>query len=142
RNISAEPIIVFISPDDFVENIIIQPSEIKLLPDEITQLKIQVYFPEEASGIKNTHISVVSRAIDKKSFNAASGIKIPLTVNITKEYFQWSGPVIFVVVFGGLLLLALLVQSIFELTKHKKKRRRWPDVNFLHHRRKFPWLKR
>ncbi len=139
-NISPEPIIVFVQADDFVDKIVINPSELKLLPDESSQVKIKVSFTDSPAGVQHTNISVVSRAINPQSFNAASGIKIPLTVNIVDYSWQWSGATVFIAVFCGLLVLIFVAQAIFWLLTLHPKKSRWLPTNFLKLHRRQSWL--
>lgn len=119
-NISDEPVMVFVSPDDFVDNIIINPAEIQLLPEQATQARVIADFANTPAGVKKTNISVVTQAVDKRSFNAASGIKIPLTVNIAHQYWQWSGEAVFVLAFLSLFALVFIIWIINKIIKNKK----------------------
>ena len=119
-NISDEPVMVFVSPDDFADNVITDPTEIQLLPEQVTQIKIISDFANTPAGVKKTNISVVTQAVDKRSFNAASGIKIPLTINIAKSYWHWSGEAVFVLAFLSLFILAFIIWIIHKLSKKKK----------------------
>jgi len=139
-NISAEPVMVQIELDHFQENIKTEPSEVKLLPEEATKIKLRIDFNGWPTGLENTYLSVVTRALNKKSFNAASGFKIPVTVNITKSYWRWSGAAVFLIVFGGLLIIALMIQVIFSLFKLRRKKKGWLGTNFIFYHRPF-WLK-
>lgn len=133
-NISPEPILVSIGPDDFGDYFKISPTETELLPQENVVVSISGDFSKIEPGIKNTYLSVVAKALDKKSFNAASGIKIPVTINIAKSYWQWSKEMVFVVVFVGLLVLALGLEIIFWILRSRKKKPKG-HVNFLRKRR-------
>jgi hypothetical protein len=119
-NISDEPVMVFVSPDDFVDNIIIDPAEIQLLPEQATQIRITTNFANTSAGVKKSNISVITQAVDKRSFNASSGIKIPLTINIAKSYWQWSGEAVFVLVFLSLFALFFIIWLIIKFIKKKK----------------------
>jgi len=141
-NISQEPVVVSIRPDHFADYIKVIPSEISLLPEEVSKVKIESHFEEFTAGVNNTYISVITKPLDKKSFNAASGLKIPITVHIVQSYWQWSGAIIFIVVFFSLFILALVIQSIFILFKFKKRKRGWLGTNFLIHHKKSSWWRR
>jgi len=134
KNISLEPIIVYVYPDDYKDNIIVSPQEINLLPEEFGQVSVDLDFGNKQTGVINTQISVVSKAVDKKSFNAASGLKIPLTININKEPWHWSAAAVFVFIFFGLMILIGLIQLFFWLKRPKK--RPWYQPNFLVHHKK------
>lgn len=130
-NISTEPISVSVFSDDFKDYISISPAQFELLPEEKTKVNILTSFDNKEALIKRTDVSIVSFALDKQSFNAASGIKIPLSVYIMNKQFQWSGATVFLRVFFGVLLLLALLKFFFWLIRPKKKKKFWPKVNFL-----------
>jgi hypothetical protein len=141
KNISSEPIVVRVYTDDFADNISIEPNEFELLPDQVSPVKISGDFDNFEAGIQKTDISILSKAKDKKSFNAISGIKIPLSIYISKSYFTWSGPAIFVVVFFGLLLILGLVRIIIIIFTKKPQKKSSALINLLIHHKKKKWYK-
>lgn len=137
-NISEEPVIITIQADDFSKNLIIQPQEVELLPQEITKVKIGGDFSGLAEGVKKTNISVITKALNKKSFNAASGLKIPLTINIYgQSYWQWSGAMVFIVVFASLLIIYFIIEILYRIFSRKKKKHWY--LNLLKRHKKYPW---
>jgi len=141
ENISSEPIVVYIYPDDFTDQISIWPQEFELLPYQVSPVNISADFDSFSQGVKKTNISVISKAKDKKSFNAISGIKIPTTIYISHSYFVWSGAAVFLVVFFGLLIIFTLVQLFMMAFSKKNKKNNWFTVNLLKHHRKKTWYK-
>ena len=76
--------------------------------------------------------------MNKKSFNAASGLKIPVTIHISgKSYFQWSGATIFILVFASLMIIYSITEIIVRLFRRKKKKK-W-SLNLKKHHRKYFW---
>jgi hypothetical protein len=141
ENISSEPIIVYVRADDFSDNINILPNEFELLPEQISLVKISGDFNDFSVGTKKTNISVLSKALDKRSFNAISGIKIPLSIYIDHEYFKWSGQAVFVVVFFGLLIALVFIKLLALIFTRKTKKKRWLSINLLHHHKAKKWYK-
>ncbi|MFA6466864.1 MAG: hypothetical protein WCV71_03325 [Patescibacteria group bacterium] len=141
KNISKEPIVVHIYVDDFSDNINIEPNEFELLPEQVTSVRISGDFSNFSAGTQKTNISVLSKALDKKSFNAISGIKIPLSIYINKDYFQWSGPAVFVVVFLGGLIIFYLFRVFVRIFSKQKKKGHWFSINLLVHHKKKSWYK-
>ena len=139
KNISSEPIVVYIYPDDFGDNIKLQPNEFNLMPDQLASIKILTNFDNFSEGTQKTNISVLSKALDKKSFNAISGIKIPISIYIAHTYFEWSGPAVFVLVFGVGLTILLLWQIVVKLFPKKKKIDKKMVINLLLHHKKKKW---
>lgn len=140
KNISKEPIVVRIYADDFLE-ISIEPNEFELLPDQVTSVKISGDFSNFSVGVKKTNISVLSKALDKKSFNAISGVKIPLSIYVNKNYFQWSGPAVFVLVFFCVLVIFGLFRVLTRIFGRKKKKSQGFFINLLLHHKKKSWYK-
>lgn len=141
QNISSEPILVKIYADDFKDNIEISHHEFELLPNQVSPVKISADFGSFSPGVKNTNISILSQAKDKRSFNAISGIKIPISIYINKSYFSWSGPAVFVVVFFGLLLIWGLCRLWLVIFGKKSKPFRKLSVDFLFYHRRKRWYK-
>ena len=143
-NVSQEPVIVNVFPDELIDQIQVYPSELNLLPEEVAQIKLSFDFDDREAGIKKASISVVTKALNKRSFNAASGLKIPVTIAIVPNKFQWQANTIFLTVFFSLLLLAILIQLIFILLRPKKKVLSKATDFVLHHRqaRFRRWLKK
>ncbi|MCD4704835.1 hypothetical protein K8R66_02030 [bacterium] len=115
ENISAEPITVFIYSDDFENNIIIYPDNINLSTQQKTRIKIYTNFSENKEKILSTNISLVSKALNKKSFNASSGIKIPITI-----YIEKTNNLLFPIL--GSLILIFLLAIIFIYMPHIQKK--------------------
>src|SRR3989344_1565474 len=116
KNISAEPITVLIYPDDFINSISVNPSELELWPEQSSPVQIGANFSGESAGLKNTNLSVVASARDKRSFNAASGIKIPITIT-TREDF-WAKPIELLA--GGALVTVIFV-VLMVINKDRRK---------------------
>jgi len=70
QNISSEPIKIYVRADDFSKEISLEPAEFDLLPQEIALVNISADFNHLSAGVRKTNISVLSQALDKKSFNA------------------------------------------------------------------------
>jgi len=141
KNISTEPIMVYIYADDFLDNINIVPNEFELLPDQLSLVNILGDFNNFETGIQKTNISVLSKAKDKKSFNAISGIKIPVNIYISKSYFIWSGEAVFVVVFLSLLAIFGLIYIFINIFNKKSKKYKKEFINLLIHHQKKKWYK-
>ncbi|MFA6307823.1 MAG: hypothetical protein WCS88_00635 [Patescibacteria group bacterium] len=141
KNISTEPIIIYVYADDFSSNINIEPAEFELLPDQISRVNIAGDFSDFESGIQKTNISVLSKAKDKKSFNAISGVKIPISVYINKSYFTWSGSAVFVVVFFVLFIIWGLIYLFINIFSKKPKKHSKELINLLIHYKKKRWYK-
>lgn len=110
KNISAEPVSLNIYVDDFKDQVAIEPSELSLLPGQASPVQVKVDFSGQPAGAENTNLSVVASALDKRSFNAASGIKVPLTI-IVRESF-WAKPIILLVLGVFLVLLFMILWLI------------------------------
>lgn len=141
KNISAEPIVIYVYPDDFSDNIEISPNELELLPAQVSAVNIRADFRDFDQGVIHTNVSVLSKAKDKKSFNAISGVKIPTSIYINKSNFMWSGPAVFVVVFVGLLTAFGFMRLLGFLFYKKSAKKKWPSADFLKHHKRKKWYK-
>lgn len=140
QNISNEPIKIYVRADDFSKELSLTPAEFDLAPQEIGLVTISGDFEHFSSGVRKTNISVLSQALDKKSFNAISGIKVPVSIYITDSYFKWSGPAVFVLVFLGLGIILILAYLLLNVFRFRPKKNKFAGLNFLlHHKKK--WYK-
>lgn len=130
-NISSEPIFVRVQADDLVSNIQIEPSEFNLLPEEIMILELTANFSDQVSAVQKTNLSVISQALHQNSFKAASGIKIPLTINTAKisSFWKW------LILSFGFLVFAVLVYLLWLifLWFFNRKQHKFLDLDFLLH---------
>src|SRR3989339_739351 len=129
------------SLDDFSKEISLEPAEFNLSPQEIALVNISADFNHLSAGVRKTNISVLSQALDKKSFNAISGIKVPVSIYVTESYFKWSGPAVFVVVFLGLGVIFMLWYLLVYIFRLKPKKNKLAGFNFLLHHKRKKWYK-
>ncbi|MBU1203374.1 hypothetical protein KKH39_05020 [Patescibacteria group bacterium] len=139
QNISEEPIVVYIYTDDYKDNFVFNVQEMELYPEEISRVALSVDFKNSPEGLKYTNISVLTKALDKKSFNAFSGLKIPTTVYVTKSFFYWTKEAVFVGVFFGILLLLGIYNLLFIIIRHFKRKKHFLSSNLLKKHKK--WYK-
>lgn len=117
KNISQEIVYVSIYPDAFQNNIKIYPEEVQLLPEQTTKIEIDTNFGKEKKDqILKTNISVITKALDKKNFNAASGIKIPINIIIEKQN-NYSKLFLFFIL--GIFILAIIFIFISKYNNKK-----------------------
>jgi hypothetical protein len=82
-NPSRDVAIFDIYPDDFVSEIRISPESFVLESGD--QKKVAVAVTPKNVGRFETNISIVARALSDSAFNAASGVKIPLNVEVGRD---------------------------------------------------------
>ena len=82
RNASDEVTLFEVYPDDFESIVRASPSSFILEAGEKREGQIRSSFRQ--SGQYRTDISVLARPIAASSFNAAGGMKIPLTVSVSQ----------------------------------------------------------
>ncbi len=80
-NTAQEPGIYIVSADELTDWIGVQQREIRLEAGEKKRVRVLVNPKKE--GIFTTMLSVVGYPLDKKSFNAGSGLKVPLRVTVS-----------------------------------------------------------
>lgn len=88
KNFSDEVAIFEIYPDDFESAIKATPSSFILESGEKREVDIQSSFRK--TGQYGTAISVVSKSISTSSFNAAGGLKIPITIIVNENISLYS----------------------------------------------------
>jgi len=141
KNISESPLIYNLYSDELTDIITISPSIFRLEPEE--EIKIAVVVKPKHQGVMSTNISVVAEDLDRRKFNAAAGIKIPLEIialpKASINYSNWTVGIII-----ALLIISLLVIAVIYIIK-KRKKTVWhkitsSSVNLLHHQK--PWWKR
>lgn len=113
-NISSEPILVKVYPDNLVKEILLIEPEFTLMPEAKTKIKIDFNFSDHKSKIYQTNLSVVANTLSASSFNAASGIKVPLSISIEPNKIKLSFIISFV------FLVFLLIGIIFYYYRRKK----------------------
>lgn len=139
KNISKEVVQISIYSDEFQNNIKIYPEEVQLLPEQITRIEINTNFDKEKNNqILKTNISVVTKALDKKNFNASSGIKIPISIilkkqNIYSTLFLFSIFVIFIIAVIFLFISKYISRKdtfFHKFKKFFKRKSKKQKINF------------
>ncbi len=80
-NISDEPAIYNVYPDDYIDNVQVSPNEFQLQPSEsrIIELKTKMWL----NGKYCFDLSIVSRSLNSTSMSVVAGVKLPVLINIT-----------------------------------------------------------
>ncbi len=124
-NISQEPGIFQVFPDDLNDWLKIEPNNFRLEAGENKEVKIEIKAKEK--GRRATNFSVVSLPLDRRSFSISPGLKIPLRLNIKEESPIFLASVVAAVFQGwNWLLLGILVIYLigFFLVKCFKRRKK------------------
>ena len=146
KNISLEPITVDIYFDAFSQELKTNLSELELLPEESARVQVSFVGDKNKSGVQKTNLSLLARNMDQKKFNAASGLKIPLTIYMPGSSFHWTWPTIATLVFFGFLFLLVVARFFYYFFQFKKRKKKnlWQKINFLgkyrQKKRFFPWF--
>lgn len=132
-NISSEPILVKVYPDNFLKEIIVLDSEFTLMPEAKTKIKLDLNFLDYQSKIYQANLSVVANDLSSASFNAASGFKVPISISIEANK---SKLFLFIVIF--VIFLIVLVSSLIFVYYRRKKSflHRW-HLDFLKLHKKY-----
>src|SRR3989344_1749018 len=115
KNPSGEVSVFEIYPDDLGVIVKITPASFILESEQEREVDVQVRPREE--GVLKTNISVVTTPIASSSFNARSGVKIPLEIT-AGENRSWFAAMVPNLPFSptkvlGIVLLFLIVASVF-----------------------------
>ncbi len=122
-NISREAGVFRVFPDELNEWIQIEPNNFRLEAGETKEIHIDILAKED--GMKATNISVLASPLDRRSFSASSGIKIPLKLSVTGEKSIFLASVLESISLdwvwiSGILIVVLLVFFTVKYFKRKK----------------------
>lgn len=119
KNPSGEVAVFEVYPDDLGMIIKITPASFILESEQEKEVNVQVAPREE--GILKTNISVVATSVASSSFNAGSGVKIPVEITVG-ESEPWFAALISLPFSGaralGIVLLFSIVASVFFTIKY------------------------
>jgi len=115
-NPSAEPGLFTVSADDLASQFSFNPTEVRLEAQE--SKVINVIFHSKQAGRWATNLSVVGYPLDTRSFNAGSGLKVPINLTVEKV----SGSVLLIYIIIGASLVLLIGFLIF---KYWRRRSLW-----------------
>jgi len=116
-NVSDQPAIYQIYPDALEEEIKLGPSDFRLEPgaSQIVKATVTINNP----GRFSTNISVVARPLGATGLVAASGVKVPITINSSGISVWWLG-------FGAALACLVI---IFVLLLIKRRNNKLKNIN-------------
>lgn len=135
-NISNEPGIFQVLPEELKNWIEIEPSNFRLESGE--NQKVQITFLAKGDGIKRTNLSVLAKPLDRRSFSINSGIKVPVQLNIQGEDRKFLASIssfisensIWIAVVPSFLLASfLLIKYSRKKNKREKKKSFSPPEN-------------
>lgn len=117
-NVSLEPAQFKIYPDELKDWIKVEPADFRLEASEVKAVKI--YITAKEDGKQATNLSVVATPLDKRQFNADSGIKVPVRLNISPGATRlWENIFVFMVLWY-LLCLAIICLVVIIVIKLRK----------------------
>lgn len=102
--------LVEVYADDFERNISPEVSSFTLEAHEDRLVDVTVLFND--AGTYSTYISVVTKALGDRSFNARSGIKIPVDVTVTEGSVVDHNWVLYGIITFDVVLLGVLIWLI------------------------------
>ena len=129
-NLSQEAGIFQVSPDELGNWIKINPNNFRLEAGENKKVEITLLAKEE--GKKVINLSVLGSPLDRRSFSALSGIKIPLRLNVERQ-----GSVFLAFIsntvsqhwiwIAGILVIILIGLTLVKYFRRRKKVVQPPD---------------
>ena len=123
-NISQEAGVFQVFPDELNKWIKIEPNNFRLEAGETKEVNITILAKED--GRKTTNISVLAKPLDRRSFGASSGIKIPLRLNVKEGKSIFSASILgaispnWIWVLVGILAILLLGFFMVKYFKRQK----------------------
>jgi len=123
-NISNEPAQFRIYADELIDWLKITPTEFRLEAQETKVVKIEVEAKD--SGRRSTNLSVVGSPLNKSQFNADSGVKVPLRLDVGKSQNKILGNLFtFMALWLGasVFIVLLVIYIVLKLRKRTFKER-------------------
>ncbi|MBU1131075.1 hypothetical protein KJ840_03005 [Patescibacteria group bacterium] len=117
NNISTAPQIYNLYSDELTDIITINPTIFRLEPGE--DINVSITVRPRQDGALATNISVVAEDIDRRKFNAAAGVKIPVEIiakDIASSFFQKN--FFWFIITISLLIIAADVIIIIRRRRH------------------------
>ncbi|MBU1038916.1 hypothetical protein KKC17_01625 [Patescibacteria group bacterium] len=120
-NPSAEVGLFTIAADEYADWFVFQPAELRLDPK--SQQRVNLIIKPNKVGRYASNLSILAYPLDNRSFNAASGIKVPFNLTVvnlpTSQWQYYLG--------WGLLLLAL-AGAVGLIYYYQKKTAWWQKL--------------
>jgi len=117
ENISDKPALVSIYADTLNENFKFQPDTFRLDPK--AKKKVLVSLSLKSKGLFTTNISIVGADLNRREFNVATGIKLPVNIHVLENTILldlWKH----VIIFSGFGLMILL--GLWLVVRHYRKK--------------------
>ncbi|OGY82352.1 MAG: hypothetical protein A3F54_02265 [Candidatus Kerfeldbacteria bacterium RIFCSPHIGHO2_12_FULL_48_17] len=109
-NLSDEAAALTIAPDELRDWITIEPTTLELAAQEHATVKVTIT-PQD-SGQVTTNLSITAESLHKQGFNPASGIKIPINIQVQEKSADTVNLRLFISIGLGILALAIIVGMI------------------------------
>ena len=123
-NISDEPAQFRVYADELKDWIVISPEDFRLEPQETK--KIGVIITPNDYGKHATNLSVVASPLNKRQFNADSGIKVPLRLDVQKNKKNILNNLFFFMVLWfvfSIFIVLLVIYIVLKLRNRTLKER-------------------
>lgn len=135
-NTAREPGMFHVYADEQIAWFVISPEQFRLDPDSSERVKVIVQ--PDAPGKHIVNLSVVGRSLERQSFNAASGLKFPVTLTVAAgnaNELAWLH-----IIFGTAALATVVVGTALGI--ERKRRSRLEKITdtldlLLHHKQKW-----
>ena len=122
-NVSQEAGIFQVYADELSEWIKVEPNNFRLEARETKEVEIAITAKD--GGIKTTNISILATPLNRQSFSALSGIKIPLRLDISEDKLPLSASILETISREWFWLVTILIVFLagFYLAKYFKERK-------------------
>jgi|SRR3989344_3363498 len=118
ENISDKPVIYNLYVDELDDQIYLAPANFRLEVGQKRQIKVKV--SPRTAGLFATNLSIVTQDLDRRVFNVAIGVKIPIILQISQAPAFVLPAVIGKISFFLVLPLLVLAAALIILLKRKK----------------------
>jgi len=143
ENISDRPVLYHLYADELADQLIIEPSDFRLEVAEKQRLKVTLL--PKRPGLGATNLSIVAQDLDRREFNVATGVKVPIAFEAKaapKIPFSFKNlPII--IKWSAVVLLGLIIALLAAWLILRRRKKTWLSqaVDLLKHHRQ-PWWKK
>lgn len=125
ENISDRPVIYNLYVDEMEDQIFLAPANFRLEVNEKRQVKVKA--SPRTPGLFATNLSIVTQDLDRRAFNVATGVKVPVTLQVASAPpFVWPVWLTQAAVFLIPVLAAVIV--ILAILLFRKKKHWWEKL--------------
>lgn len=124
ENISDRPVIYNLYVDEMEDQLFLAPANFRLEVGEKRQVKIKA--SPAYSGVFATNLSIVTQDLDRRTFNVATGVKVPIVLQVSPASVfilpAWLEKNSFI------LMIPLIILATYLMVLLRRKKHWWEKI--------------